>query len=61
MLATQGPLPLERVHAMLRMLMGAGGADGFDMSVPDLRRHLERMADGGHIEAVNGLYSRRQG
>lgn len=61
-------MSLERLHSMLRLLSGGGGAGGgaagmsagdlrFDMTPQQLRQFLQGLVDAGKIEYIEGVYA----
>ena len=58
MLSNLGPLPLDRVHNMLRLFAG-GGERPFDMTATELSRFLGRLVAAGGLALTDGIYSLR--
>ncbi len=58
LLSSHGGMSLERLHTMLKLVVGSGGGDArFDMNLVELRRYLQSLADQFQIEIVDGVYS----
>jgi hypothetical protein len=57
MLSNLGPLPLDRIHTMLKLFAG-GGDRPYDWSPTQLARFLGRLVAGGELAlADGGIYS----
>lgn len=60
MLNSHGPMDLERVSAMLRIMVGSasvGSDTRFDMNLVELRQYLQSLVE---IDVADGLYIRRK-
>ena len=60
MLSNLGPLPLDRVHNMLKLFAG-GGEHPFDWGATELARFLGRLVAAGTLALADGIYSLRAG
>ena len=47
---------IERIHSMLRMMVGSSGCERFDMTVVQLRRFLQSLINVDKLELVDGCY-----
>lgn len=61
MLQNQDGMLLERIHAMLKMVV-AGGSGGvrYDLSIVQLRKFLQTLITADTLEMVDGLYKLRK-
>mmetsp|Transcript_31089 Transcript_31089/g.29672 ORF Transcript_31089/g.29672 Transcript_31089/m.29672 type:complete len:145 (-) Transcript_31089:12-446(-) len=62
MLRSHDSMPLERIHAMLKLLAsgGEGNEVKYDMSMVQLRKFMQTLVDGDELEYFDNLYRIRK-
>jgi hypothetical protein len=56
MLLSQGSMHIERIHAMLKLMVGDSSSDRFDMTMVQLRKFLQTLVSVDKLEIVDGCY-----
>jgi hypothetical protein len=47
---------IERIHAMLKLMVGDSSSDRFDMTMVQLRKFLQTLVSVDKLEIVDGCY-----
>jgi len=61
LLTNHGSMALERIHSMLKLMIGTGGAQKFDMNLVQLQVFLQGLVDCDTLESGEGQFRIRAG